>query len=184
MINDLYDAGQREIMVALDTTNYDVYSKIRNNGPEHSIVISNIKQALGMQKLIIIVQWIPTVLNQQETEEDFYRVLTRSPYLRILKWFTIRMSENTLNVSKQHHGPNDIDKSKCNKLYEYCIVLWDGRTCFCCIDMNGEMITGDLNRNTINESYNGTIANSIRNMIRSGKLPPVCKRCLADHMVL
>jgi len=183
MVDDLYNAGQHEIMVALDTTNPDVYNKIRGEG-FYQIVFNNIKQAITMQKLKIIVQWMPTVLNYGETEEDFYRVLTRSPYLAVCKWFNIRMTENTLNVSNYHHKPDNIDKSKCNKLYEYCVVLWDGRTVLCCFGMNGEMATGNLNSNTINESYNGTIANSLRSMIRGNDLPLICKRCFADHMLM
>jgi hypothetical protein len=67
----------------------------------------------------------------------------------------------------------------CSEPFQCLIVLWDGRVCCCCMDPNGELLVGDMNKNTIMEIWNGPELARIRNMQMIGhrEAMPLCDSC-------
>lgn len=79
---------------------------------------------------------------------------------------------------------NSIKESKakrvCRFLREWVLqVLWDGRVVPCCYDFNGEIILGDLNKNTIAEIWNGEDFHNFRQLHTEFRFDeiPLCKHC-------
>jgi hypothetical protein len=69
----------------------------------------------------------------------------------------------------------------CDRALGQIMVLWDGRVSLCCFDGEGEVILGDLNRQTIREVFNGPLATGIREAHfggRRGELK-LCSSCTA-----
>lgn len=58
-------------------------------------------------------------------------------------------------------------------------VLWDGRVCLCCIDAEGQVILGNVNKQTLSEIYNGDLAKRYRAKQSEGKYSdlPLCQDC-------
>ena len=71
--------------------------------------------------------------------------------------------------------------SPCDRALNQFMVLWDGRVSLCCFDGEGEVILGDLNRQTIREVFSGEKAAGIRQAHvegRRGELK-LCSSCTA-----
>lgn len=183
MAKNLYYAGQEEIIVAIDTLNPNAYEKIRGSKTILENIKKNIYTVLSNTNLKIKAQFMPTKYNLDETKDDFLKEF-ESPNFFIDDWFVVR-PEGAENVSTfLTHTIDEIDKSLCDKLYERLVVLWNGLTVLCCLDVQGEMITGDLNKNSISEIFYGDRAEFFREQIKSKKFPQTCKKCFADHLIL
>jgi hypothetical protein len=69
-------------------------------------------------------------------------------------------------------------KHYCDRL-NHLTVLWDGRVALCCMDIDGEVILGDLNTQSITEVFNSPIATSYRESHRQGRwgYEKLCETC-------
>ena len=184
----LFAAGQRTILVALDTVDPSAYAKIRA-GLDWFQVVENVRAcAAAVPGLTLELQSMPTRFNPSETVADILKPFVgpdgRAPNNVIPRqWFCVRLSDT--NVTRNmHHAPLDIPPSLCDKLNERVCILWDGRTSLCCLDAECELPTGHLPRNTIASSFSGPWASFWRHAILSGSTPPTCSRCFKDHVVL
>jgi len=68
-------------------------------------------------------------------------------------------------------------KRSCRTLWRNAAIRWDGTVFPCCIDMNGSLAIGDLNKNTLKEIFNGQKAVSLRRSHLKKEFPNVCKTC-------
>ena len=70
------------------------------------------------------------------------------------------------------------DNSYCARLH-HMTVFWDGQVSLCCMDIEGKVILGDLNQQTILEVYNGPVAVQYRKAHQCGKRREVelCNKC-------
>jgi len=68
----------------------------------------------------------------------------------------------------------------CNRLDYYLSICWDGKVNSCCNDIQGEVILGDLNTQTIEEVWNGDDAQWFRELHRTLKRSEIklCARCI------
>lgn len=71
-----------------------------------------------------------------------------------------------------HRGP-------CRMLWKNFTVLYDGRVTACCMDAEGELIIGDVRKNSIKEIWHGKQITRLRQMHKDGdwKKIPICARC-------
>jgi radical SAM protein with 4Fe4S-binding SPASM domain len=68
----------------------------------------------------------------------------------------------------------------CPRMVSNLTILWDGRVNLCCMDNEGEVIIGDLNRETIWDVWknNQQMRDNMRNSKNgAGKLPVICQKC-------
>lgn len=159
---NLQNAGAKEIMVTLDSLRPEAYLKIRRGG-DLPLVVKNIHDALdGAPNLILSVQMMPTKYNQDETVEDFNREFGCHPNFRIEPWFVIRMNKSVSITDGYVHKADEVDKRLCDKIIDRVDVLWDGTTVLCCLDSEGELVTGNLNENSILYSWSGPRAMKLR----------------------
>lgn len=185
MARRLQDAGMKEIMVTIDTLRPEAYNIIRAGG-DFETVRRNIHDAIAAAPdLRIRPQMMPTKHNEGETEEDFYNEFGRHSNFQVQPWFIHRMIEADNLTKDLFHKPGDVDKRLCDKPFERVDVLWDGTTVLCCLDAEGELVTGDLKKNSIAYSWEGPKAMRLRRKILAGEWHdlPACRACMADHVV-
>ena len=67
----------------------------------------------------------------------------------------------------------------CSRALEQIMVMWDGRVSLCCFDGEGEVVFGDLNKQSIREIFNGGLALEYREAHVSGRRGEMklCKSC-------
>lgn len=72
-------------------------------------------------------------------------------------------------------------ETSCNRAIGEIMVLWDGRVSLCCFDGEGEVIFGDLNKQTIREVYNSEKALAYRVAHAEGRRGSLrlCSTCTA-----
>lgn len=170
------------LIISLDTLRPEVYRKLRNND-NHSLIISNIKIVLEKYPSInVLLQFMHTNLNEDETPEDFFNFFGRK--------YNYRVFHTTLmNVGKKHDfsllKEEKLDPRFCSKLdYEHCVIGWDGTVGLCCFDYPLLNKIGNIKDKSILQIFNGLYANKMRNMIRHGdfSLSAACQYCSYDHM--
>jgi len=67
----------------------------------------------------------------------------------------------------------------CKQVFERLNFLSDGRAVMCCADAFGEVIVGDIKKNTVSEIWNGNVFKKIREIHLEGgkKKIPLCAKC-------
>jgi hypothetical protein len=65
----------------------------------------------------------------------------------------------------------------CHRLWTSFTVLWDGRVSLCCLDYEGEVVLGDLNRQSVTEVLNGPVYREIRSRHLQGEFLRKCAGC-------
>lgn len=65
----------------------------------------------------------------------------------------------------------------CHRLWTSFTVLWDGRVSLCCLDYEGEVVLGDLKRQSVVEVLNGPVYREIRRRHLSGDFLRKCAGC-------
>ncbi len=101
------------------------------------------------------------------------------------------LDENQINIHNAHNWneviEKDIIKQRDGKNY-YCHiantrigVLYDGRVTVCgCLDVNAELIIGDITKNTISEIRTGELFSEYKSKLKSGKIDNMmCYGCNA-----
>jgi len=63
----------------------------------------------------------------------------------------------------------------CYRLKNSIVFLWDGRVALCCMDIDGEVIIGDINKESILDIWNGEKMESYRKALKSEK--EFCSKC-------
>jgi radical SAM protein with 4Fe4S-binding SPASM domain len=59
------------------------------------------------------------------------------------------------------------------------VILQDGSVVLCCVDFNGMQVVGDVNKNTIEEIWNGEQYRKVRDDFKRLKYEkyPTCMQC-------
>jgi len=66
----------------------------------------------------------------------------------------------------------------CHLPFYQAVILADGRMVLCCLDYDGRVVLGDLNRHTIREIWLGERALKLRqNFLQAKGLPEICRIC-------
>lgn len=185
LARQLQDVGLKEIMVTIDTLVPEAYQKIRAGGDLFTVK-QNIHDSLeAAPNLLIAVQFMKTKYNRNEKEDDFYEEFGHRSNFKVEPWFVVRMNNSEDVTQGLLYKPDEVDKRLCDKLFERVDVLWDGTTVLCCLDAEGQLVTGNLNENSISYSWLGPKAMALRKKILRGEWAKlsVCRLCVADHIV-
>lgn len=70
-----------------------------------------------------------------------------------------------------------LSRHLCHRLWTSFTVLWDGRVSLCCLDYEGEVELGDLNRQSVADVLNGPIYCEIRRRHLRGEFLRKCAGC-------
>jgi radical SAM protein with 4Fe4S-binding SPASM domain len=66
----------------------------------------------------------------------------------------------------------------CWKMWQGCVITWDGKVLPCCFDKDGKHVLGDLQLQSFQEIWNGERYNTFRqSLLRSREEIEICKNC-------
>jgi len=96
-------------------------------------------------------------------------------------------------MEHSHNGYGDThlkiqdDGSPCSKPFNEMVVYWNGKVALCCHDWNNTNDSGDLNKQTIHEVWNGQYYKNVRWLHENGRRRDVgscvdCDQWKADYM--
>ena len=154
------EAGVDYIIVSLDGFSKESYDQIRVRG-DYDKVVNNLKTTLeyirkaGIRKTTVIAQFIVTEANEHEVDAYKKYWIEKGAVVKIrpqLGWGDAVKSKTLDKISK---GTN---RFPCSWLTRTVSIHWDGTFAQCDADYEGLYTPGDLNKNTIQEIWDGEIA--------------------------
>jgi radical SAM protein with 4Fe4S-binding SPASM domain len=117
-------------------------------------------------KHILSVDYIRTGLSTMEEEQEFFDWLKKFNLIKRIDIDLHNWAEGKTNLSRQ-----------CHRLWTSVTVLWDGRVALCCLDYEGEVQIGDLNKTSLKEVINNDFYRQIRKNHINGLFLEKCSKC-------
>jgi radical SAM protein with 4Fe4S-binding SPASM domain len=130
---------------SFNSTTEDVYKKVMP-GPDFNRCKHNIEDLISRNRVHVQVSFVVSDENKHQIE-DFKKMWGRRAKIRDFKNYT----------GARHAGVEKKGTKKpCYALFNTIVILWDGRVVPCCMDYDGKLILGDVNKDTIANIYQNT----------------------------
>jgi len=169
---EFINAGLDRIIFSFDAAKKETYEKIRR-GSNYDIVVNNIKNLVrlrderGLKRPLVRVQMVKMLENKNEIK-DFIRL-----WLPIANRVAVSTLRNPLGTKKK------IEHFPCPQIWQRLMICWDGEMRMCCGDWYGEIVLGNVKKESIYKIWHGKKLNQIRKLHSEGHFNeiPVCARC-------
>jgi len=150
----LIDTGIDEIKISIDGNSKETYESIRKN-LKFDKVVANVEMMLRMRKEMnsqhprLSVVFVATDENKHEVPA--FKKRWEGKVDKVL-------------ISSFHNWAGGLDKGEesfkerlmpCFRIWRTFTIMCDGRVALCCLDYNGKVVLGDVNKQTIKEIYHG-----------------------------
>jgi len=175
----LIESGLDAIYFGIDAFTAPTYDKLRVGG-DYNKVVSNIlylielKKKLKANKPEVIVQFVEMEENKHE-KEDFIKFWSA-------QGITVKVRP-MVSWAGKIKAPNlksdDIPRRPCHWIMKTMSIIDSGQVVFCAVDLDAEVIVGDVKNNSLQEIWNGKLKQMRNFHLRRefDKLPQLCQRC-------
>ena len=117
-------------------------------------------------KHILSVDYIKTGLSSDDEEKEFMDWLEKFNFTKRIDIDLHNWAEGVATKFRQ-----------CHRLWTSITVLWDGRVSLCCLDYEGDIEMGDVNRQSLKEIINGELYQEVRKNHINGLFLDKCSKC-------
>ncbi len=177
LARSLVEAGLGKIKISMDGNTPQTFEAIRR-GLSYERVVKNIELLLrererqGKESPKIELVFVETERNYFEREEFVRRWKHRVDGVHITSYHNWAGSLRKEGEIRGRELP-------CPRIWQTFTVLWDGRVALCCMDYNGDVVLGNLNKESIKEIFNGERLRRIREYHLQGRfhMIPICRDC-------
>jgi radical SAM protein with 4Fe4S-binding SPASM domain len=179
------DAGLDKISFSLDGEKAEEYESVRI-GAKFDHTLNNVIRFLEIKKrkggkfplTTIQVIKLPSFINPDNITRTFRGIFRQLPVdeFLLLKPFVWPEQER-----REFNPAVGCKFYPCMIPWSSLSVGWDGRVFWCCGDLNGKGVLGDIHHNTLREIWNGETMMKIRRGLARGELEdlPLCRNCEA-----
>jgi radical SAM protein with 4Fe4S-binding SPASM domain len=168
--------GLTKLICSVDGCDAETYEAIRigakfKNVLENIKIMQRLKKMMNSELPVVRVQMVDTPWNHDQM--DAY----------IKYWSAIVEDVGTERMNDWHPDRKiEIVVSKdfeCPLIYQRLIVTWDGRVSICCGNTYVKLVAGDLNKQTVEEVWNGSVMKMLRENSEAGTTHqiPICNEC-------
>jgi radical SAM protein with 4Fe4S-binding SPASM domain len=165
------EAGLDAINISLDAAGKDTFESTRL-GLKYDKVIANveglvrIRGELGRKRPKLILSF---VRQDNSTEEQAF----------IDHWSAVA---DKIHITELHNWAGTLKRRAdvnvpCYRQWLTFTVLWDGRVSLCCADLDGHVVLGDLNSQTIADIWNSDAYRRVRREHLESGGPDICRNC-------
>jgi len=165
------EAGLDAINISLDAAGKETFESTRL-GLKYDKVIANveglvrIRRDLGRKRPKLILSF---VRQDNSAEEQAF----------IDHWSAVA---DKIHITELHNWAGTLKRRAdvnfpCYRQWLTFTVLWDGRVSLCCADLDGHVVLGDLNTQTIAEIWNGDAYRLVRREQLESGGPDICRNC-------
>ena len=157
------------VVCSINATTKETHEKVMHLKNYDEIVV-NVRYLLD-KKPYFRVLCSMALLDENKDEVLIFKKMWGSRHARIAQY--VNWGGNKHNdIEKETWG----EKHFCHHL-KNMYILWDGRVCLCCMDYDGKVILGDLNKQTIKEVWDNS--KWIRDKHEQGKFDELelCRDC-------
>lgn len=190
------ESGLDRIIISIDGTTQETYEMYRKEGKLKNVIqgAKNLVQArndLGKQHPFIIFQFLVVKPNEHQIEDVY--ALAREIGVDEVKLKTAQVYDfengNDLipTLDKyaryrkgddgRYHIKNQL-LNHCWKMWQACVITWDGLVVPCCFDKDAEHRMGDLKAQTFDDIWHGKAYDQFRKAIWKGRDQiDICNNC-------
>lgn len=161
-------SGLDELFISIDAATKKTYQKIRI-GLDYDRLLKNIRHLIMLKKLFksdkpkIILDFLEFDLNRHETKifiNKWKKIVDQVCISQIHDW----SNKKQINISKSTNNYVQFSHSPCRLPFTEMLINWDGKVSLCCQDIDGEVILGDANYETILTIWQNKKYQEIRNL--------------------
>lgn len=189
-------SGLDRLIISIDGTTQEVYEQYRRRGSLEKVIegtknIIAAKKKLGSNTPNIVFQFLVVKPNQHQIEDvkklgkelgvDSVKLKSAQVYDYENGNELIPDIDKYSRYKKTDSGKwkikNPLD-NHCWKLWNSCVITWDGSVLPCCFDKDGKHSSGNLQQNTFSELWNNEKYKNFRAaVLRSRNEIDICKNC-------
>jgi len=186
-------SGLNKLIVSLDGTDQDTYSKYRVNG-DISIVIEgirNISEAIkkNSSSLKLVIQFLVNRENEYQIPDvsRLARQLKASLKLKSMqiinedafeKWLPSGEKFRRYELRENKYKILSKLPDHCSRMWFNPVITWDGKVIPCCFDKDADHILGDLNSDDFREIWTGRPYKLFRqSIINDRRKIEICSNC-------
>ncbi len=189
-------SGLDEIIISIDGATQDIYEKYRKGGDLEKVLngaqtLIKTRNNMGSKKPFIIFQFIVFRFNEHQIEEvkkltqemgaDRCRIKTAQIYDFENNIDLIPQKAEHSRYSKDKNGKWQIKNplhSHCWRMWQGCVITWDGKIVPCCFDKDAQHVLGDLSVHSFNKIWKSDAYKNFRGAILAGRNKiDICTNC-------
>jgi radical SAM protein with 4Fe4S-binding SPASM domain len=190
------ESGLDRIIISLDGIDQETYEKYRMGGNYWKVIegletLVKWKKALNSKTPYIILQFIVFSTNEHQIAEvkalakelgvdklelksaQIYGYEKGNPLIpeneKYSRYKKVTDNRFTINNPLNNH---------CRRMWQGCVITWDGLVVLCCFDKDAEHRLGDLKKNTFQEIWRGKAYDEYRRkLFTARKEIDICRNC-------
>jgi len=189
-------SGLDKLIISIDGTTQDTYEQYRVGGTL-SKVLEGTKNIVYWKKQLksstphVVFQYLVVKPNEHQIEEA--QQLAKDLGVNEIVFKTAQVYEhekgsplipNNPKYSRYKLGEDGTYSIKnkllnqCWRMWQSCVMTWDGRIVPCCFDKDASYVLGNLKEDTFEEIWNSPAYNSFRqSILQSRSEIEICKNC-------
>lgn len=181
MSRQIIEAGLDEFKVSFYGTDRETYNATMreldfDRSIQNVMAFFSVRQRLLARRPGVIIQYLVQPSNMAKTRE----------FLDIFRPLINKELGDSLSIGHLHNFGGGRDYRKvikvsgiCNYPWRTMVILHDGRVVTCCLDYNGLQVMGNVNKQTIEEIWNGDAYQKARESFKGLDYGdyPVCGKC-------
>lgn len=190
------ESGLDEMIISIDGVTQDVYEKYRVGGKLDKVLegaknIIKWKKTLGSKTPYVVFQLVAFKSNEHQIEmikqlgkdlgADVVRIKTAQIYDFENSEHLIPENTQLSRYKKDKDGKWQIKNpllNQCWRMWQGCVITWDGKMVPCCFDKDAHYQLGDLTVNSFKEIWNSANYQAFRQNILKGRSQiDICKNC-------
>ena len=134
----------KRINCSINAASKEIYDKV-TRGPNYNKVVENVKYLLEKAPFHVTSEMTVVKENAHEISEFIKTWKGHNHINTFANWAGYR--HNSVETTGEK-----VYCSSLNNMY----ILWDGRVCLCCMDFDGHVILGDLNKQSLQEVWDNS----------------------------
>ncbi|UCE39116.1 MAG: radical SAM protein [Thermoplasmata archaeon] len=178
----LVNAGIDEITFSLEGCTKESHEEIAI-GSKYERVLANLMNLIDMKKGNEKPQIRVCMVRMEETASALKQFTRRwQPLVDAITIHDVNTGYGTLKDRRVEKRPLE-RRVPCRELWLKLQTLWNGDVTVCCVDYDGILKIGNIQNETLNELWFGSIINRLREIHRNREFEkiPICNRCDSDN---
>lgn len=190
------ESGLDRLIISIDGTSQDTYESYRVGG-DLSKVIEGTRNILVWKKKLksrtphVIFQFLVVKPNEHQIPA-VYRLAKElgvdEVKLKTAQIYDFENGSDLIPTQEQYSRYKQTEEGKfeiknaldnnCWKMWQSCVITWDGKVLPCCFDKDAQYVMGDLTKNSFEEIWKGEKYQQFRStLFMSRSKIEMCKNC-------
>ncbi len=194
--NDIIDSGLNKLIISLDGTTQEVYEHYRIHGKLEKVLegtraMIEAKRERKSTFPLVYFQFLVVKPNEHQID-DVHRLAKEmgvdGVYLKTAQVYEyengnplIPTNAKYARYRKRKDGKWEIKNkllNQCWKMWQSCVITWDGRVVPCCFDKDATHQMGSVKLSSFDEIWHGASYNHFRSqLLRSRSEIDICRNC-------